>query len=92
MSNEDFPIDYNLYTDGEQLLVDRIIRFASLRDEIREIFKSLNLPISAVPPVARTGLREKLTPTTDQIEGIYHSFTRSNFFTGYQQNQAKPLL
>lgn len=92
LSNEDFPIDYNLYTDGEQVLVDRIIKFETLRDEIREIFKSLNLPLSAVPPVARTGLREKLTPTTDQIEGIYHSFTRSNFFTGYQKNQAKPLI
>lgn len=79
-----FPLDADKYTDSRgQLIVDRILRFENLRDELLAVSKLLGFRLD-VKTKAKSGFGLDLTPTELQKEIIYDAFKSSNRFTGYR--------
>lgn len=73
-----FPMDADKYVDEEgHLIVDRIVRYESLHDELVEISAKLGFPYSGIKTKAKSGFREALEPTDAQKERIYEAFAPS---------------
>lgn len=73
-----FPMDVEKYVDADgQLIVDRIVRYESLHDELTEISAKLGFPYSGIKTKAKSGFREALEPTDAQKEKIYEAFAPS---------------
>lgn len=84
--NRDFPIDTDKYTDNSgNLLVDRILRYENLEDELAEISSHLGLPFAGLQAKAKSGFREHVPVTNAHREAIYDAFRDSLRFTGYDQ-------
>lgn len=80
-----FPIDVGKYIDKKgNLIVDRILRYETLAEELREVGEMLGFE---VPLKARekSGLREDVTLSNAQVDTIYNAFETSNRFTGYHR-------
>ncbi len=78
-----FPIDTAKYVDKDgALLVDRIVKYETLAEELAEIGQSLGLDVS-LKTRAKAGFREEIQPTEAQKRKIYDAFGASNAFTGY---------
>ncbi|MAP85613.1 MAG: hypothetical protein CL979_03445 [Euryarchaeota archaeon] len=81
----DFPIDTDKYTDQKgNLIVDRIIRFENLENEISDLSKKLNIGLETITTRAKSGFRTEVDVTPEQKERIYSAFESSNRFTGYE--------
>tara|TARA_B100000965_G_scaffold403188_1_gene430740 strand:- start:3125 stop:3739 length:615 start_codon:yes stop_codon:yes gene_type:complete len=80
-----FPMDVYKYIDKkEQLLVDKIIKYENLNNEIYEISKKLGFPFSGINVRAKSGFRENIAATNKQKKVIYNAFEKSNKYTFYK--------
>ena len=52
-----FPINYPRYTDpsGSRIIIDRVVRYENLIDELSEIFARLNVPFDGDMGVRKKG-------------------------------------
>ncbi len=60
-----YPINYFRYTDrsGKRIIVDRVLRYEKLRDELAEVFAHLNIPFDGNLGVrAKSEYRKDRTP------------------------------
>ena len=55
----DLPFNYPLYTDKNNILVDKIIRYENLNLELKELFDDLKIPFSSLTTKAKTNYRTK---------------------------------
>lgn len=79
-----FPIDTAKYTDRRQnLIVDRILRYETIADEIQEVGKLLGFQVT-LKSRAKAGFREDLKLSAAQKNIIYQTFKSSNLHTGYK--------
>ena len=79
----EFPVDTAKYTDRKgNLIVDKILRYESLNDELRIVANSLGLEI-VLNAKEKAGFRIDLPVTEQQRRIIYAAFTSSNIYTGY---------
>lgn len=56
---ENFPVNYPLYTWKNQVIVDRVMRYENLEDELGEVYKKLGVPFSGLTEKAKGGFRVK---------------------------------
>ncbi|MEM9168630.1 MAG: hypothetical protein AAGC56_03165 [Pseudomonadota bacterium] len=79
----EFPVDADKYTTREgALLVNRILRYERLEEELREVGVELGIEIS-LKTRAKSGFRQDIQLSPAQKEKIYRAFSTSNNFTGY---------
>lgn len=79
-----FPHDHQKYTDEDgSLLVDRLIKYETLEDDLREICEMLGMSFSGITSRAKSGFRETPDVSDTQRERIYDAFAPSLKFTGY---------
>lgn len=79
-----FPIDTHRYTDeAGHLLVDRVLRYERLNDDLRAIAKDLGFPFERLHATAKSGFRVPIRPTVAQKRRIYDAFARSLEFCDY---------
>lgn len=82
-----FPMDVEKYTDeNEQLLVDKIIKYENLNNEMYEITERLSFPYNGINVRAKSGFREDVKVTNLQRKVIYDVFEKSNKHTLYSKN------
>jgi hypothetical protein len=65
-----FPINYPRYTDpsGSRIIIDRVVRYENLIDELSEIFARLNLPFEGDLGIRKKGhFRIDRTPLSIRI-------------------------
>lgn len=80
-----FPIDTQKYTDeAGNLIVDRIIRYEALADELRKVGEMLGFEVT-LKARAKAGFREEIKLSDTQADTIYEAFKSSNKFTGYSR-------
>lgn len=83
VSMRKFPIDTEKYTDDNgQLVVDRILRYENLADELSSVCEELGFRCN-LETKAKSGLREQFEVSTKQRRAIYRAFAECNKFTGY---------
>lgn len=85
-----FPVDFNFYAKGNNLLVDKVIKYENLEYELGEIYKMLNIPIKPFNVNVNNYYRENdanLNVSNDQKEKIYKAFEKTLKYTGYQLNK-----
>ena len=84
IENKHFPVDTNKYVDENgNLLVNRILKYECLSDELNEIAKLLGFKINLVAR-AKAGFREKIKVSNTQKEVIYDAFSESLAHTKYK--------
>ena len=86
-----FPVDHYLYTDGAgKLLVDRVVRFERLEEELGEVFEMLGVPYSGSLGIKAKGeYRRDRRPyqevyTRAQRDVIARAFVSEIALFGYQ--------
>ncbi len=87
-----FPLNYFRYTDriGERIIVDRVLRYERLTDELGEVFALLKIPFNGSLGVrAKAEYRSDRQPyesvlTADQRERIRCIFAREIALHGYE--------
>jgi len=84
----DFPVDTDKYTDGQgNLIVDKIVRYEKLNDELSDIFKRLGIPCDSIRSFAKSKYRKVGQKPSDlslsHCSIIYAAFESSNAHTGY---------
>ena len=73
-----FPVDTDKYVDENgELIVDYILRYECLDQELTELSKWLGFPFAGVKAKAKSGLRETITPSAAQKQKIYDAFASS---------------
>ncbi len=78
-----FPVDTSKYTDRDgTLMVNRILRYEQLAEELREVCDLLGFDIN-LNARAKSGFRINLSVTREQSAIIYEAFASSNIHTGY---------
>jgi len=91
-----FPINYPRYTDpsGSKIIVDRVLRYENLIDELAEIFARLNVPFEGDLGVRKKGhFRTDRTPyqlvfSPKQRQIVERVFAREIRLRGYRFEQA----
>ena len=79
-----FPIDTKKYIDANgELLVNKIIKYEHLYDELDDVAKLLGFKINLVSK-AKTGLREEIKVSDIQRKIIYEAFSESLVYTKYK--------
>lgn len=79
-----FPLDHSKYVDyAGDLLLNRILSFERLDDEILDISQSLGFPFKKIRSHAKSGFREDIHVTDQQREIIYQAFAPSLRYTKY---------
>ena len=79
-----FPIDtYKYLDDNRNLLVNRILKYEYLRDEIEEVAELLGFKMNFIAK-AKTGFREDIKVSAAQRDIIYQAFSESLAFTQYK--------
>lgn len=79
-----FPVDTPIYTsDDGSLLVDRILKYETLGQDIQALGEELGFKLQGLKSKAKSGFREEIQPTEQQLQVIYDAFTSSNNLTGY---------
>ena len=83
-----FPIDYNFYTHNDELIVDKIINYENLNNELNEIFNYLNLPLKKLEKKVHNTYRKNIDfkILDSEIKSIYKAFKKTIPFTGYSIN------
>ena len=91
MERRDFCINYPLYTDSDgKIMLDRVIKYEFLRDELYQIFRELGLPFNGKLGVrAKSHYRKDRTPyqdvfTKDQRIVIEKAFAKEICVHGYK--------
>lgn len=80
-----FPYDHNKYLDNNgNLIVDKIIRFENLSDELEKVCRKLKLPFKKLKSKAKSGFRDSIIPSRSDKKIIYDSFSKSLKFTEYK--------
>lgn len=75
-----YPVDYAKYVDGDgALLVDRIVRYERLEDELSDVLRPLGLDWSGTSSRAKSGFRQAGVParsdvTPDAVTKIHDAF------------------
>lgn len=78
------PTDAGLYLDEDDtLLVDRILEYENLAEELGEICVQLGIPFKGLETRAKSGFSNPVEVTQEQRAQIYAAFARSLPFTGY---------
>ena len=81
-----FPIDSNKYTDGNgNLLVDAILRYEDLDNQLRDILPRLGVGDFQLWPEAKSGYRQGVNYTANDVEKIYAQFKESLSVTPYDK-------
>jgi len=80
---------FELYADDGSVIVDRVLRYESLDDEIAEVAALLGLAGPVVLPRAKTGHRLDQRPYREVLgpaerERIAHEYAREIAFVGYE--------
>ena len=70
--------------ENEKLIVDKIIRYENLEEEILEVSNKLNVGLEKITARAKSGFRTEVEVTPEQKKIIYTAFESSNKFTGYK--------
>ena len=79
------PVDTNNYVDKNgNLLVNKILKYEYLSDELNAVSKLLGFKINLVAK-AKTGFREKIYVSNTQKEVIYDAFSESLAHTKYKR-------
>jgi hypothetical protein len=76
------PINYPRYTDsfGSRIIVDRVIHYENLMDELAEVFARLNIPFEGTLGVAaKAEYRADRTPYQDVFNSEQREFVRRTF-------------
>ena len=85
IENKKFPVDTNKYVDKNgSLLVNKILKYECLYDELNEIAKLLGFKINLVAK-EKTGFREKIKVSNTQKDVIYDAFSESLAYTKYKR-------
>lgn len=85
VENGSFPVDHGKYLDAEgTLLVDRIIKYETLNDDLHRIAGELGFAFPGVTAQAKSGFREAIAVTAAQRQRIYEAFRISLEVTGYR--------
>ena len=81
-----WPIDTHLWTDeAGRPMVDRILRYENLDEEIRQVGRELGFRIEGVKERYKTDLRRPgIKVSEGQRKRIYQPFAESNRHTGYR--------
>jgi hypothetical protein len=91
-----FPINYPRYTkpSGSSIIVDRVVRYENLIDELGEVFTRLNVPFDGDLGVRKKGhFRTDRTPyqlvfSPKQCQIVERAFAREIQLHGYRFAQA----
>jgi hypothetical protein len=94
-----FPINYPRYTNpsGSRIIVDRVVRYENLIDELGEIFTRLNIPFDGDLGARKKGhFRTDRTPyqlvfSPQQRQIVERVFAREIQLHGYRFAQAPNL-
>ena len=79
-----FPNDVAKYTSEDgKLLVDKIIKYENLKQELQDVSKIIGLDFVLQSRV-KSGFRENINITKTQKKTIYKSFSDSLIYTGYK--------
>jgi hypothetical protein len=92
LAQKKFPINYLRYTDpsGRRIIVDRVLRYENLMNELAEVFARLNIPFSGTLGVrAKSEYRTDRRPyqqvyTEAQREVVDRAFAREIEMHGYR--------
>lgn len=80
----DFPLDHEKYTDAKgNLLVDRILKYENLADELAAVASELGFPFDTLRTRAKSGFRETVEVDDEDRAAIYAAFAPSLVHTGY---------
>jgi len=79
-------VDTNLWTDeAGDLMVDRILRYENLDEEIRQVARELGIPFEGIKSRIHADKRRPgIKVSEEQREKIYQAFAESNRHTGYK--------
>tara|TARA_B100000575_G_C23108690_1_gene640162 strand:+ start:524 stop:1180 length:657 start_codon:yes stop_codon:yes gene_type:complete len=80
-----FPVDTNLYTDDDKLLVDKIIKYENIEEELYEILSNLGLSDFKIEN-SRNNLTREKDPfvSYEHKKIIYENFKSSLKYTNYK--------
>jgi hypothetical protein len=83
----EFPVNDDIYLDRDgSLMVDRILKYENLGDELFEVARQLGIPFEGLQARAKGGLREKgpeIVVSGAQRQRIYDAFAPTLKYTGY---------
>ena len=90
LAGNDFPFNYPKYTDGDGIILDRVLKYERLNEELREVFDSLGIPFDGSLGVQakseyrtdRRPYREVYTPA--QAKRVGEIFAREIELHGYE--------
>lgn len=85
----EFPVDFEKYTRQGGIIVDRVLRYEALEDELSEIFQRLSIPYGGKLGVrAKSGYRPQKDPyqgyfTSSQADIVANAFRREIDLFGF---------
>jgi len=84
LRRRDFPLDDALYLGfWGNLLVDRILHYERLPQELPLLCKDLGIPFERLQTRAKSGFRNDVPVTLQDRKEIYKAFRKSLRYTGY---------
>jgi hypothetical protein len=69
--NRNLPINYPLYTWKDQLIVDRVLKYENLAEELSEVYQMLEVPFQGLTENAKGNYR-----TNRDYKSLHTDFTR----------------
>ena len=86
-----WPVSAHLWTDeAGDLMVDRILRYENLNEEMRQVGRELGFHIEMIGARHKKGTRRPgIKVSEEQREMIYQAFAESNRHTGYRIEDCK---
>jgi hypothetical protein len=70
------PTNRQLYSDGNEIIVDRVLRYENLAEELRAIAPQLGVDISGALPKAKAGIRPQGASAGESLSGLERRFIR----------------
>ena len=68
---ENIPYNYPLYTWKDEVIVDRVLRYENLNEELKEVYTELGLPFKSLTERAKGGYRKQV-----DYRSIHTDFTK----------------
>ena len=85
LAGDDLPIDHEKYTEAAGgLLVDRVLAYENLEEDLRDVAHQLALPLSALHARAKSGFRERVDVAPEDVALIYRRFEPMLTHTRYR--------
>jgi len=92
-----FPVNYSRYTDatGEKIIVDRVLRYENLMNDLAKVFSKLNVPFEGTLGIgAKSEYRTDRTPyqlvfNDEQRKIVEKAFAKEIELHGYRFSQSK---